>query len=513
MSQTTQRPATDDPSAWRAYWQTSGVRWRSEPEIGEPRQAYLRERLGITPDMSHGVYPFGAIPLTRADVEWLIVHAAEEESKQPTLVPVSQPATAPAIQIAFPNVFPYAPVQAYPYPSTVTGAIVDVTAPPASPPFYPPGLTDLESSTSGVKPLNEAPALDLRGANLRGINLRGLPLARLRGGLTQDEWRATPPDRRTQAGVQLDKADLSQATLDGAILGYASLRETWLYQTSLIGADLSAAHLEDSRLYQTHLESANLYQAHLDHARCFQTLLAGADLRRVAFDGETTLDEISLSDTAHGSAQLADVRWGDANLTVVPWEQLTLLGDERDARAKRTNDGKIKSRHRRRLDYQVAERATRQLAVALQAQGMSEDAARFTYRAQNLQREVYRRRGWRYFGAWVFSGFLATLTGYGYRMGRILIAYALAVFGFAAIYFALGVGCSAGSGACTSNQPLWKSLLAALVVSVTAFHGRVFSLQPQPASALGVITAIEAVVGLVLESVFIAMLTQKLFSR
>ena len=33
------------------------------------------------------------------------------------------------------------------------------------------------------------------------------------------------------------------------------------------------------------------------------------------------------------------------------------------------------------------------LAVALQAQGLSEDASRFAYRAQVLQREVYRRDG------------------------------------------------------------------------------------------------------------------------
>lgn len=522
MSGIVKRPETDDPGAWRTYWQTTGALWRSEPEIGAPRQAFLRERLEIAPDIQGGVYPFGGISLTRADVEWLIAHAAEQV-KQPAPVTFARPATPEAAQQPFPyapspmsQAYPYLqyPSQVFPYPPTVTGAIADVTALPASPqPYpYPSGSPYVTPSSTETSAHDTAPGLDLRGADMRGVNLRGLPLTRLRGGLTQDEWRATPPDRRGQAGARFDRADLSQATLDGAILGYASLRETWLYQTDLTAADLSAAHLEDARLYQTSLEGSNLYQAHLEQARCYQTRLAGADLRRAAFDGETALDEISLTDSAHGPARLADVRWGGANLTVVPWDQLIMLGDERDARARRTADGAIKRRHRRLLEYQVAERATRQIAVALQGQGIGEDAARFTYRAQNLQRKVYRRRGGRYIGAWLFSSFLAALTGYGYRMGRILIAYALAVFGFAAVYFALGAGCSAGANVCGA-QPLWKSLLAALVISVTAFHGRVFSVQPQPASALGVITAVEAIVGLVIESVFIAMLTQKFFNR
>jgi hypothetical protein len=57
------------------------------------------------------------------------------------------------------------------------------------------------------------------------------------------------------------------------------------------------------------------------------------------------------------------------------------------------------------------------LAVALQAQGLSEDAARFAYRAQILQRQVLRRQ--RKLSAYLLSVLLAVLAGYGYRLGRL----------------------------------------------------------------------------------------------
>src|SRR6476661_4999164 len=53
---TLQRPATDDPKAWKAYWSQRGQLWRTEPEIDVERQKYLAERRAIVPD-----------------VEWLLV--------------------------------------------------------------------------------------------------------------------------------------------------------------------------------------------------------------------------------------------------------------------------------------------------------------------------------------------------------------------------------------------------------------------------------------------------------
>jgi len=146
-------------------------------------------------------------------------------------------------------------------------------------------------------------------------------------------------------------------------------------------------------------------------------------------------------------------------------------------------------------------RAYQQLAFALQAQGMSEPAARFAYRAQMLQRKALLRQG--RIGRWAFSWLLGALAGYGYRMGRILLAYLLVVGLAALAYWGLGVW---GYGPRLAPQE-------ALLVSVTAFHGRVFAEAFQVSSPAAWVAAGEAVLGLVIEGVFIAMLTQRFFSR
>src|SRR2546430_6160895 len=68
----------------------------------------------------------------------------------------------------------------------------------------------------------------------------------------------------------------------------------------------------------------------------------------------------------------------------------TILGDELVAEQKNKPDGTMKGHQARLNEYRAAVRANRQLAVALQAQGLNEEAARFAYRAQRLQRIVYR---------------------------------------------------------------------------------------------------------------------------
>jgi hypothetical protein len=59
-----QPPTTDDPSAWRAYWERLGQPWRTEPEIEKGRQEGL-ESLRATPS-------FKNVTLSRGDVEWLL---------------------------------------------------------------------------------------------------------------------------------------------------------------------------------------------------------------------------------------------------------------------------------------------------------------------------------------------------------------------------------------------------------------------------------------------------------
>jgi len=211
------------------------------------------------------------------------------------------------------------------------------------------------------------------------------------------------------------------------------------------------------------------------------------------------LENVILADQQHIGPRLVDARWGETNLAVVDWSQITMLGDEYEARQKLTSDGKKKENDTRLKEFQVAVRANRQLAVALQAKGLNEVAARFAYRAQKLQQIVLRRQ--RKFGQYVFSLFLDLLAGYGYRPARSIFWYLVIIVGFALAYHALG------------QLSLFPP--DAFVYSLTSFHGRGFfpGLETRHSlhDPLVMLAAIEAVVGLFIEISFIATFTKRFF--
>ena len=320
--------------------------------------------------------------------------------------------------------------------------------------------------------------LDLRGADLRYADLQKLPLARLRGALT---WREAPDltkEQRRAAEVLLEDANLKQTHLEGAILAGVHLEKADLGRTRLEGAYLIRVHLEGAGLSEVHLERANLTGAYMERALLRRTYLA---------------------DENHIGPRLVDIHWGDTNLAIVDWTQVKMLDDEYRARQK-TYAGKVKDKALRISEYETAVRANRQLAVALENQGLNEDAARFAFRAQVLQRKLVWMR--HEFGRWSFSMMLALLTGYGYRMWRIIVAYALIVCACAVAYFILGL-----------HYGPHLSLMQAFLESVTAFHGRVFLELFTSNTPQIWVTAFEAVAGLVIEGVFIAMLTQRFFGK
>lgn len=200
-----------------------------------------------------------------------------------------------------------------------------------------------------------------------------------------------------------------------------------------------------------------------------------------------------------------------------------MLGDEARAHKQVTNLGVVKTRQKLLDEYQAAVRANRQLANAMRAQGMNEEAIPFAYRAQVLQRKVLwrqalwgqggstdipQRKLWqraqdiwrriRYVSSYVFSWFLDILAGYGYKPGRSLFIYVLMIASFA--------GCYAFFGNLPPNE--------ALIFSVTSFHGRgffpgTFTL----GSPITALAALEAVAGLFIEISFIATFTQRFFGR
>jgi hypothetical protein len=185
---------------------------------------------------------------------------------------------------------------------------------------------------------------------------------------------------------------------------------------------------------------------------------------------------------------------------VVDWSQVAVLGDEHETRQKKAPDGKKKEQAERLSEYQAAVRANRQLAVALQTQGLHEEAARFAYRAQRLQRIVLFRQ--RKVGSYLFSGLLDLIAGYGYRPGRTILWYLFVIVGFAVAYFAFG------------HLSLFPD---AFVFSLMSFHGRGFfpSLSSETSlhNQVVEIAAIEAVLGLLIEISFIATFTQRYFGK
>jgi hypothetical protein len=97
---------------------------------------------------------------------------------------------------------------------------------------------------------------------------------------------------------------------------------------------------------------------------------------------------------------------------------------------------------------------------------------------------------------------LWVLAGYGYRLWRILAAYLIVLVVFAAAFYFL---------APLDHHPL--AMHQAFLVSLTAIHGRVFFEPFGLSSVLLWVAAIESVVGIVIEGVFVAMLVQRFFAR
>lgn len=306
--------------------------------------------------------------------------------------------------------------------------------------------------------------LDLRGAHLEGIDLHRLPLIELRGGLTGEEWHNATPEQRKASTIQLQGANLRRACLRAASLRGANLED----------ADLSNTYLEQASFREANLKKAKLYSAFVDH--------------------ETSLDGADLQETC-----IADIYWDNANLAEVAWPKV--LGDECKARQTKKID-----------DYQTAVRANRQLAVALRDQGLNEEAARFAYRAQTLQRkllglQVFQQHRGQKFLSWLFSWTLCLVGGYGYKFWRIVLAYAVVILSFTFVYYFIHP---------TILQEIGiQGFYGSFIKSLASFHGRpLFILaHEQWVEVADTVPLFEAIIGLLLESVLVAMLVQRFLGK
>ena len=255
---------------------------------------------------------------------------------------------------------------------------------------------------------------------------------------------------RDLCGANLVFADMRGAHLADATLNDADMGRVNLWHGELNYASLTGAHLREANL-----AGANLQYANLAGARFHTADMRGAVLHGAFMDARTVLSGVRLNE----HTWLGDIGWNGAALTRIDWSSIsrigdegkplagasrtlpvTLPGDEATAKAERAQTSAQGTRSRGWRDgarsYRDAARAYQQLALALQGQGISEPAARYAYRSQVLQRKALWREGKP--GRWFFSLALGTLAGYGYRMGRILLAYAVIVALAAIAYWLLG---------------------------------------------------------------------------
>ena len=439
--------------------------WRTEPEIDMARQEQLARCLATTPDITRGIYPFKGMKLSRADVEWLLVtHAngdgprvgSDEQQHRQGLdlrgadlrdadlhaLPLArlrgsltrtewEEATAQQRAAAAVLLTGADLSEAHLEEAELIGAHLEKAA------LHEAHLekADLARAHLGGAFLARAhlKEADLSEAHLEKADLSEVHLqgATLRGThLEQAYLNGAHLEKADLSGARLEKVYLSEARLQQAVLSEAHLEEGYLSGAYLQEADLSGAHLEGAYLGEAHLEDTSLYKAHLERTFLYKAHLEGARLSRTHVE-EAQLKKALASGEQHIGPSLADAQWGNVNLAVVKWSQVDMLGDEYEAR-QTTRAGKSKTSESRLEEYEVAVRANRQLAVALRAQGLDEEAARFAYRAQLLQRIVLRRQG--KFGSYLLSLLLDLLAGYGYRPGRSLMAYFLVIFAFMGLY-------------------------------------------------------------------------------
>jgi uncharacterized protein YjbI with pentapeptide repeats len=342
--------------------------------------------------------------------------------------------------------------------------------------------------------------LDLRGADLSHARLANLPLVRTEGSVTQPTVRDLTEEQSRRAAIDLHGADLAGAHLEGSSLDYANLERANLRGCRLDGASLWAVNLREADCTGAHLEGTDLWNAHLEGVFLYRAYLQGARLHEVHLAG-AHFSGLHLTNADGVGPMLADIHWEGVNLSVVNWSGVRVLGDD-DRALQRQSDGAAKDRATRILWLKSAMRANQQLALALQAQGMTDEAGRFFYRSRVLQRQLLARYGGRRAAAYLVSLLLAGLTGYGYRMGRMVVAYVTLIVFFAALYY--------GFGQADSSHVGWGE---AALLSITAFHGRVFAAPFAPNSPQSVVTAVEAIGGFLFEGLFIAMLAQRVFGR
>ena len=376
-------------------------------------------------------------------------------------------------------------------------------------------------------------------ANLNGINFDDTFLGAavlLEASLQSASFKKAELVMATLKGANLYGANLEGTNLNGANLYGANLSKVSLVRAYAEGTDFSYAHLDQANLSygtfndsvfkganlsEANLTAALLRRANMENAELYRANLTATDLGVVKLSG-ANLSEAILTNKSGVGPLVFNTVWGDALLSNTDWSVVKVTFNEYFAKQAEV-DGVSKDKETRQKEYKYAAFTNRQLSLKLAEQGLTADAARFSYNYQicyreylKFSRKVEKRKlsKVRICGQWLYSCFLWLLSGYGYKIGRAISWYLGTIITFGFLYW-LEMGFNTNFN---WENPFYavRDLCYSVVESVNVFHGRGISspIANNFSTWLMYATAsIEAGWALIIEVTFIAVLTQKFFGK
>jgi uncharacterized protein YjbI with pentapeptide repeats len=546
--------------------------WQMEPEISSERQAYLEQRLAILPDPVHGIYPFGGIALTRADIEWLLIHHDNNRGpidwqdvtqRQRTGLDLRGADLRQTNLFALPlakSLLGFVEEAAKPIPSSlmeaVASALTDVVEKVQEGWSYPPPPSQ-EAAAGALLENAQMSGVHLEGATLNYAKLNGSLLAM--ASLTEAQCHFAHFEHVIGGDMHFEQANLRDAIFDHAYLNLSHFEGARLESASLRHADVNQSHFEFARLNAAHCESANMVYTRLSGALLNNTHLEGANLvgaylgalymedeeyehlqnlqlrdfiprqlfaanlQSAFFDDTTELSEETIfGDRTLGmGVSVADVHWRGANLAVIDWSFVRYLGDEMTARIPSTifvepSDSQIKDVYGMLgidMDQFMQSREMRAKWYQTAARAYRQLGVALREQGVNEVADVFAYRA---------QICLRRAHRLQRHFGRALwsgFLDLLSGYGYRPLrsffaYLLLIGGFSFAYYFLAPDSHIALSPLSAFVFSMTSFHGRGFFPGGIPLDdPLTVLAAFEAFFGLIVELSFIATFTQRYFAK
>lgn len=531
------------------YWQQQGQFWRTQPEITQQRQIQLKQRLAISSDIRKSIFPLKDIEpkLIRADIEWMLSLSENDQSiseqnvfNHPghkhldmygvdlhgidlSFLPLSHVRFGPhlyewehltaeqkelaAAHLEGCNLYKASLEKAY-----LCGVHLDHAdlryAQMQGAHIRGATLSYAILSHSHLERTNLANSClqhtDVRKAFLQGANLNDALLeganfseARLDGAelrnikATGTNFRFAHFEKADLSGSMLAKTYLHDAHFENTNLRRVHFEEANLTLARLNEADLTNAHLERANISGAYCEKAVFAGAHFEDTDCHNVNLAGAVLCRASFSQGTQLDNVVLTKKGIGPASFADIHWNNVNLAGIQWSQLHHIGDEKEFSPQTVSTSAMHKESQQEYQEQLmtAIRTYRQLALALQHQGMYEEANRFHYRAHVVKCTLLRKQQPQNLIPYVTSLLFELVCGYGYKLKRTIFVYILINALWTFLYHL---------------SPPYLSWTAALLFSFLSFHGKgLFEATSSINQEQLALATIETIIGTLYEVLFV----------